>query len=219
MGRLIRLSLLLIVAASLLVVVAKAIGRMSLPPAATSVLTEACAAPCWHDIQPGKTTIDEAEALLQADHTTLIANVYRLQTQQFAYTDHQLCWDIQGRPPWQGCAAASALPVKGGPVTRLDFDLVLDSNPPFQLGDAIVKFGQPQVALLCSRLGFVYTRIFFPNNVEVRAINQRDQLRLELTPNMSVYSVRYYYPSDEPPYPFDAPPWRGFLIDTSETGC
>jgi hypothetical protein len=95
--------------------------------------------PCWHDIQIGKTSVDQAKQLLAADRQfTLTASKYS---------------DITG---WVSCWEPSAL--GHGCIGEGEVEL---QPPPdtFHLADAIYLFGYPIAATNCGSFGD------FPSNV------------------------------------------------------
>jgi hypothetical protein len=211
----------IILLSALLIVIARIVGGLLISPSSAAAILNAgvCADPCWHNIRPGTTTVDEAETILLAAPTSIIANVTRTKLDQFSNSDHELCWQILLKPAWQGCIAGPSVPTSDGPVSRIDLDLAWDFETPLTLGDAMGLYGVPKVGLLCSRLGFAYAEFHFGNDIEVRAINPRDRELMRLDPHMVIFSIRYYYPSEEPPYRFDAPLWQGFTSRTDQQGC
>ncbi len=181
---------------------------------------EGCEQPCWHGIQPGRTTIEEAEEALRSA-APVISDVNRTQLNDFANSRRELCWNIAATPPWRGCVVGLGERASGGPIGRLDLD------PPWgslQLGDALTAFGRPLTATLCLRstgIGRTYmdAEVHFPGNVMIRAYNIHAPALARFDPAMTVYAIQYFRPAEEPPYRFDAPAWRGFIWAGDQDGC
>ncbi len=210
MIRLFKWTWLLVSLSALLLVGVRVVGAHSRhfgQPAALAVLDpKTCPQPCWHDIRPGESTLDEAEQLLRAGR-------------DFYYdrTVYHLRWTTATTPPWEGRAYRWSA-FNDGSISYITLEPPLGM---LRLGDAIMIFGDPIVASLCWQAGgsapagfprpFLRAHVYFPGNVEVLAANPERPRELRYDPNMIVWSLMYSYPADEPPYAFDIPPWRGFV--------
>jgi hypothetical protein len=199
------------VALCIALLAARLLGSTMSRPALMAVIDPGkCAQPCWHEIRPGTTTIYQAYGLLHAD-SQLISDLQDLHssdsTGQGGVRDiPELCWKIA--VDWEGCAFRDL--GSSGPINQLDLDPMQSQTQTFTLADALMEFGTPAASQLCIRLGIVYSIVYFPNNVEVRARSNRLNPLPQYTLDMGVFVVRYHYPANEPPYQFDTPQWHGF---------
>jgi hypothetical protein len=165
-----------------------------------------CDQPCWHGIRPGTTTIDNAYALLKAD-TSLIDNLNLGQPGRSIPPEQILCWSIMVTPRWRGCAGQNS--TFTGPINLIEL------SPPanvFSLGQAIALFNDPVAVEMCQH----YARVFFAHDIEVVVAGESFPA---LDPQQNVLLVRFLYPSDEPPYRFDTPAWRGFITWRGAIDC
>lgn len=218
MGRLLRWSGRLIVAATLCVAAVLFVGRTLTPPA-DAVLSRTCPTPCWQGLIPGQTVFADVEALITSRAPFLTGLTYSTIT-RLRTVDRELCWDIRATRLWQGCAQRESRR-NDGPITHVQL------NPPvggFTLGDALIRYGRPIGALACVRFTgrvrvHITVDVYFSGNVQVRAYNEPDATLLRTTPEMIVSLVRYHALADEPPYRFDLPAWNGFRALQENKGC
>jgi len=193
----------------ILIGVVHSIGQWLLPESVASgiVMTKTCDLPCWRGIQPGKTSLNEANILLKANKPFIETIYLGRQGKDVPALDEAVCWSIAVTPRWNGCTGRGIL--ETGPVTQLEL------TPPtyiFSLGDAVTLFDNPLAVQMCSR----FVSVYFPHDVEV-VVSAGKFPRLD--PWQSVYLVRYLYPGTEPPYQFDTPSWRGFITWRSDITC
>jgi hypothetical protein len=158
-----------------------------------------CAQPCWHGIQPGKTTLDQAEAFLRADNRLLVTS--SIITGASSRQRVIICWHA---PSKSGCATGPA----DSPDRFVD-DLVFD-DPNLTLEEAIMLFGEPIGIRLLPRTDTSDAIVYFNGNVEVWIYMIDSAYWSEprsFAPSMR--SSRVIYES-----PFGAKcrlyPWRGF---------
>src|SRR5437870_2552846 len=72
------------------------VGALSQPNALDVIRAAQCTPmPCWQGIQPGKTTMDEAKAILTANTAFTVLDVSR---------PGDLCWYSADGPFWRNCA-------------------------------------------------------------------------------------------------------------------
>ncbi len=188
-------------------------GNASTSLAALILNARGCAQPCWHGIQPGKTTFQEGQVLLQTD-THFIAHLGNGQQDHIAGPEKNLCWLVMVNPIWHGCASRDEF--SEGPIMRVD---ILPSRiVPMRLGEALAIFGTPVASTVCLQANAEYAAVYFADNVSVITL-LTEPSQPSLDPNTPVYVVRYEYPSSEPPYRFDTPPWRGFIQWRGLPGC
>jgi hypothetical protein len=155
-----------------------------------------CAQPCWRGIQPGVTTLDEAETILREDEALEITR-----------EAERVCGQ-SSNPFWQLCAEAEA-----ATVTRLNWILPASGDERVFLADTIAAFGEPFAAKLCGRLDTWHSVVVFNGNVVVIAYGGSALMNepRRLAPDQRVEQVLYYAEGTMPPrYMQDAPPWRGY---------
>src|SRR5258708_17275910 len=144
-----------------------------------------CAQPCWHGIQPGKTTFQEGQVLLQAD-TRFIAHLGNGQQDHIAGPEKNLCWLVMVNPTWHGCA--SSYEVTEGPLMRVD--LLPSRIVPMRLGEALAIFGTPVASTVCLQAHAQYAAVYFAANVSVITLIT-EPTHPALDPNHAVYVMRY----------------------------
>jgi hypothetical protein len=163
-----------------------------------------CSQPCWHGIQPGKTTLDQAEAILRADRTlTLETNSF---TDPFGKIHYQLCWSRTFAPKWEGCASRRGSANPNDPID----DIVL--IPDIRLGEVLQVLGEPTGIHLLLGTDTINADVYFGNNIRVDTGVIYSALmpayRYQLTPHQRIVRVTYFRPEQPPrckPYP-----WPGF---------
>ena len=184
---------------------------------ATSLLAAGeCEQPCWQGIQPGRTTLTEAEATLRVNNVVNVSS---------PHSDLMLRWSSLGDPIWQGSAFRVNAKAADESIT---FVVLKPPQDAFNLGDAITIFGDPIVSTLCWRFDavpgnvqhpFLAAHVYFPGNIEVLAYNPLDPRDKRYVPGMAIWSIMYDYPANEPPYRFDAPRWQGFTAASDDQVC
>lgn len=167
-----------------------------------------CEQPCWRGIQPGTTTLDKARAAVMTGSSVSFMQVE-------SRFDNEACWETLTDPAWLACTVFLYGMRTGQRIQLIHID------PPqgaLRLGDTVALFGEPVAASLCwwnmNIAGmpsyFLRGRVFFRGNVEAWVYDRKQPMARHYTPDMIVFTLRYHYPADEPPYPFDTPRWPGF---------
>src|SRR5689334_8090131 len=99
MRRLTFTTIFLISPISLVIGLSRGLSQQNAPPNARLFATGNCAQPCWHGIQPGKTTLNEAEAILRADMASVTA-----VGRQNPVIRCSIYWTMPSKPEFSGCA-------------------------------------------------------------------------------------------------------------------
>jgi hypothetical protein len=147
-----------------------------------------CAKTCWHGIQPGTTTFEQAEALMRADEKFRIRT--EISDSPYVQPTVQLCWQLVSNPAWKGCASTAP-----GRVSRDSLIEVISFDyPDLRLGEAILIFGKPVGMRLIARIDTMDAIVYFNGNIEV-GISPMD-IALEgksrsFDPKMRLSSLRY----------------------------
>ena len=196
-----------LVVLSLFIVAARSIGARSDPSRLAMLSPGSCTQPCWHDIQPGKTSLEDAANILRNENIVKDA-----RWPEYLY---QLCWSSNTQPVWHGCVRRSSdhhTPVRS-----------VELQPPtnaVRVGDLIRLFGEPTAARLCSfwmdMEPNIVALIYFPNNILVTAHSQHNESGLN--PDMTVRWL-YYYPAGAPLYGGRTPAWQGFNSTLKPYSC
>jgi hypothetical protein len=162
-----------------------------------------CAQPCWQGIQPGKTTLKQAQAILTAADMAVTQSNYIDATGR---TTYQLCWQRAQKPYWKGCVSTSNNPYPDGVVQDIDF-----LYPEITLGEAVQVFGDPLGTRLYWRTDTMDGIVYFRGNVQADIgliyVAMTDRLRA-FDPHMQIVRLSYIRPDQAPgckPYP-----WHGF---------
>jgi hypothetical protein len=181
-------------------------GRRAIEPSiAVRLLSPgACPQPCWRGIQPGKTTLDQAEVILRADGKfTLEPNSF---TDPFGKINYQLCWSRSSAPRWEGCATRRGSPNPNDPID----DIVL--IPEIRLGEVVQALGQPTGFQLRLGTDTIDADLYFGGNIRVDAgiiySAMMSSYNYQLTPYITIVRVTYFRPEQQPRC--NPHPWRGF---------
>src|SRR4051812_24334043 len=166
--------------------------------------------PCWHGIQPGKTTLTQAEALL----STLPGS---------SKDNFRFCWDDTAAGCWQLNVTTWSVLDPHSPVGMLTFQPPADS---FHLVDAVKLYGDPINSMLCwitaptnGDIGpeiprpLMIAYVAFKGGVKVVAYNPHDLASRRMDMEMSIYRM-YLQPS----YDIYTPRWNGFS-QQKRLGC
>jgi hypothetical protein len=186
---------------AMLVLGSRVIGTQR-PSAVEQFASQKCSPrPCWRDIHPGETSMDQARTILKADAISGIPDQY-----QVCYESNG-CWSLI-------LHSFSADPQS--PVGELAFQ---PSPGAFLLGDAINLYGDPISSQLCylaaptnGDLGPEIQRplmvgyLTFRGNIHAVVYAPKDTLQQRFDPAMDIY--RLYYRAGN--YDIFSPPWRGF---------
>lgn len=204
MIRLARLALAIIVLIAMFAAASRVLGQRS-PVTSADIFTPTqdptrCKTPCWHGITP-QMTLDDAEALLRADHD-LVRAIER--------TAWSLCWEMQSVLPWKGCYYPKSAYIRLEPT----FGAV-------RLGDVLAVLGEPRVASYCVEQwyssGITTYRarsVLQFRNIRVLAGQSIETTGSRVDPNMVVGYVEYRLPDR-----FPTMPWLGFKKRSIKAGC
>ncbi len=205
MKHLLVLTVSLIVILLLTIVGVRAIGTRDTLPIAAILDSGSCSQPCWHGVQPGRTTFAEARVLLQNDNVW--GNV--------AYDSNgRLTWEMKTETGWRGSATGSRY-AETRTIESVD---LIPPRGAVKLGDIVTLLDNPRRLRFCERNNSSdHIHLFFEGNMEVVAINseggQIDQLDLDLI----VRSIRYY--SSDASGLYNASDWQGFVSKNVTEGC
>lgn len=209
MARFLKLTVLIVSICVIAIVILLAMRRAAAPSEAVRLLAPGnCTQPCWHGIQPGKTTLDQAEAILRADRTlALETNSY---SDPFGKLHYQLCWSRTVAPRWEGCASRRGSSNANDPID----DIVL--IPDIRLGEAVQVLGKPTGIQLLLGTDTIDADVYFRGSIRVDAgmiySAMMPSYVYQLTPYKQITRVTYFRPEQQPrckPHP-----WRGFGTPT-----
>jgi hypothetical protein len=111
-----------------------------------------CAAACWLDIQAGKTSLEQAQSILNNDPH------YKFKSRN----DKQTCWDGVGDDGWDLCV--SYPPTQLSP-TIIDQITIRPTGNRLELGELINRLGQPYTMEVCKLGNYVTLRLYFEGNI------------------------------------------------------
>lgn len=146
MRRLVLSTVCMIAILALLMAGARIVGNPKRTPESVLFDPGNCLQPCWHSIQLGKTTLDQAEAILRAD-PEFITDVQR----ETPVVRCALSWTMQSKPIYYGC-----LHSLNGVISELWLESwwIHDGRP---LSDALIALGSPITVNLCRGMGYYGT--------------------------------------------------------------
>ncbi len=154
-----------------------------------------CAQPCWHGIQPGKTTMAEARTILDAD------------------AGLELQRDSVVSPEWRSTQAPWGVRVVGTYLVG-DLDVAgISVLPDVQLGDLVLAFGQPIGYRLQMMTDSAEGIVYFENHIQANvgmiyfALAPPYTEMLPFTPKMSIHHISYSGPDS---LPCKLNPWPGY---------
>jgi hypothetical protein len=176
----------------------------TLPPLSESgkiLMAEGCQQPCWHGIQPGKTTLAEAYTLLNADST--------LTVKMKDYVDFD--------SPVISGSVSSASGAADSPVDQI----WLLFKARLLLNDAIRAFGQPTGLVTCGRVDTTDGHVYFANNQDVLissiyVVMMDRHSPLDPTSNVAAVSYRLTIPKA---HQRNLQPWPGFVVPALVGDC
>jgi hypothetical protein len=183
---------------------ARGIGATNTLPLATILDAGNCSQPCWHGIQPGRTTLAEARALLRNDP------VWGNATYD---SNGRLTWEMADTPGWRGSATGSRY---AETRTIQSIDLI----PPrgaVRLGDIVTLMDSPRRLRFCDRSSSDHIHLFFEDNMEVIAVRPEGGPIDQIAPDLVIRSIRYY--SSDASGIYNAFDWQGFVSKTVMEGC
>ncbi len=203
MDRLLIWTIRLISLLSLVILLVSNLNRSAANSAPQAIFTDSCAAPCWHHIYPGTTTLSQAERQFGQDKTA----------RKIQSADTGLCW-LSGF--WRVCLNHADL---AQIVTDIDFYPLATTR--FQLGDALQSLGQPIAsANAClfedGDLSELTALVLFDNHVQLSVTAPTSNAEFHLTPSMKVTTIIYNATAD--PLSRYSAIWHGFSRMTNSAG-
>jgi hypothetical protein len=197
---------------AMLLVAARVAGSVNRSSAFAVMAMYRCSPePCWHDIRPGVTSLEEAKALLAADSS--------LTFFRGLYNDN--CWQIESVPSWRVCFG----PLQGG-RSNLTGYLYLDFDSPHEaprLGDVLSLFGEPSGSKICwykfgvagsNARSVMGADVYWETGLYAGAYNPTAPDSYRLEPWMPLFLLTYARPYDA-----NLPLWRGFVQQSPGRGC
>jgi hypothetical protein len=165
-----------------------------------------CQQPCWHDIQPGKTTITEAEALL---NTLPFVSDVRPGDRSVDRCD--LLWNINLPIPYWGCASAESTV-----IVRLGISAQMGNfYDGIGIENLLAVLGAPDRASLCdASTSVIWGNFYYGTSVSagiVRWDYNGFPFPVKVAGEAGKIREIYYQPTDGSPLYEDATPiWEGF---------
>ncbi len=210
-------SVIFVICSFLLVGVRAANSANKSPTLTVLELYQCSPEPCWHDIRPGVTPVEQAWALLATDHG--------LSMGLGSYDEH--CWFRLADPLWRVCLG----PLKGVPGDLVGYIYVqfgqgtesTAADAP-RLGDVLTLYGAPWASKLCwyrfmtgsgAPGAQIAADVYFNDGLYAAASDPRDSYHFRFDPNMPLFLISYSLPISER---LDIPRWRGFTKATGQ-GC
>lgn len=148
--------------------------------------------PCWHNIYPGKTTKEDASAIIQADPNLRITGI------------------VNGMILFERINSQGGGLISGSSFSRLVFNLYINEayENELRLKDAILIYGNPLALHYCFSEGLVADGIYvyFPSNIVARVYDRLNPLTREIYPDSSIVQMEY---SASDLVPTDHP-WAGY---------
>ena len=166
--------------------------------------------PCWQNIRPGQTTLDQAEQQLR-DSDAALSLVSR---------SGEMCWNSLAAPFWRMCAYADA---RNTAIQRVVMQLPSDG---LLFGDAVTLFGKPVAMEMCAVVNstlsnlprrFLATFITFEDNVWIMAYNPADPEARRFDPEMLV--LRMVFSANSTMTGTIPTRWHGFSALTRQQGA
>ncbi len=199
--------LMLVVPLTLSILFTGHIGQ-GMPVLPTYLETPACPQPCWHDLRPGISTLQEVFETVDSSLLTAPDSLEPLVGRDFS--NPSVRWETRFFPSYDVQAR-----FRGDLLTRLD--LYVDGL--LLLGDVFAVFGEPSHAVLCPRVatGFNYRRAvsatlyFLQGSVEVWAFTP-DSDDWQIKHDMRIARITYHTlpPDAETWVPLTVARWHGF---------
>jgi hypothetical protein len=181
------------------------IGQASRPISSALDAYQCEPLPCWHNIYPGKTTLDHAKSILLGD-----SNI-----ELYTISDHRLCWiEVNSIAKFSSCALTDANGVVE--TIHLSIDSVL------LLGDTVLKFGQPMTIRFCNiTTSYVTTHnsivvvAYFQAGTRIQSSILPNSPAEQFTPTILIDNIEY----TSRPFVLSQNTWRGFSSAVSNHGC
>jgi hypothetical protein len=180
------------------------VASANMPMTIGKVLVESCAPPCWNDITPGVTTVDEAVPLLHAN--PILDRISEWVPGDFVEQERKVCWGFKVTRNLNACVKRES--DTEGPINIINFNAL---GSTLRIGDMMGIYGQPLAVRYIFTGSGLFASVFFNNNVEV-IVHKSFRLcqSVWISPDTPVSSIMYHYAADEPPFEFDTPAWQGF---------
>jgi hypothetical protein len=195
-----------------LLVAARFAGRINRSPSMAIMELYRCSPePCWHNIRPGVTTLDEAKTILAADSGLMFDHGF--------YRDN--CWQVLSMPSWRACFG----PLTGRLGNLTGYLYLNFASPPQapRLGDVLALFGEPTASKLCwykfgvagsNARSVMGADIYWEDGLYVGAYNPLEPDSYRLSPHMPLFLMSYAQRNAA-----NEPPWRGFVQQSAGRGC
>jgi hypothetical protein len=178
-----------------------------------------CSQPCWHNIEPGKTTLDQAEILLQREGS-LVVNVKRHDGSGPTDLGTKPCdlhWHLQSIPNYDGCALAN-----NNIIWKVVLHPVSDPRSGISLAELLPSLGVPQSFEACrGNEDEIFIYLHIDEYVEVLSIAKLPaESGLVLSEQAFSPVTEVIYSSSSNAWISDSP-WRGFAAFNTTTiaGC
>jgi hypothetical protein len=196
---------------NLLMVSALWVGQTSPYIAASILRSQTCKLPCWHGIEPGKTTFQQARTLLQNDPDVSSLRLIKVPD-EFGGLYDAVCWSMVIDLRWQGCALQLGFNAHDGSFVISDIKF---TPPPdhFMMGDAMVIFDTPGFGDVCHPVmghpqELMVSGSFIGFDPTIRLFLFHDtQFRAPFGPTMRVTTITLTGPYGGATLP---PAWLGF---------
>ncbi len=198
---------------ALLLAGVRAVGGLNPASSAASYFqAEQCSPqPCWRGIQPGKTSLAQAESILNE-------KIERGSD----IPDHRLCWPDAAIPCWNYYVRSWS----ADPADPIGLIAIQPARGAFKLADALKLYGDPLTSTLCwinspgagdlaedIARPITVAYLTFRGNIKIVAFNPERPLALRIDMEMAVYRVYY-----QVGYDIFTPRWQGFSGQRS-LGC
>jgi hypothetical protein len=203
MWRLLRFSIVICVSLTGIIILLRQIS-VTRQSSLQLLLIETCAPPCWSNITPGITSVDQAIPLLYENRE--IDHVGESVPGDFLEQERKVCWGFTTTFDVTACLKRER--GTAGSVSRIDFKI---SNSALKIGDLFAIYGQPLAVRYIFTGSGMLSSLFFSNNVEAITVKSFDSCKsVWLTAGTPVDAIVYHYVATEPPFEFDTPAWQGF---------
>ena len=170
----------------------------SRPDAGETALVLPCGQTCWHGIDFGESSVDEAAALLRADDSVIDVQTPRPDFAQGC----SITWTIRILPGWRGCSYTVESRIANIRLYPLD-----DFDQSLELGQIMAALGSPQQVSICRDNYYNWqAALFYTNNIVVFATDFHPFAAPVFSRTMPVSSIYYSFSYDNvrPTY------WQGF---------
>ena len=186
------------------------VGAVMQPPALAVFVPQHCTPhPCWYGLQPGKTSIQQARAILDTSAAVVGNDIFDL-----CPDGGDTCWNVT-------VTASSKAP--DSPLDKIDLNA---SHQKLRLGDLMTIYGSPTSGVLCYIITptnggvsdsvprpVMVGNLIFKGHVQVFVYNPVDPLAQRFDPNMIADQINFKSLPD-----LSVPSWHGFKSEVN-LGC